>query len=65
MDIPQSMKADLGAWNNGDGIDLEGWIDCMGNYELAVGYCTVFWPEFEYIDRYIVRGGLTREYLNG
>ncbi|UWX03894.1 hypothetical protein H1235_15705 [Pseudoxanthomonas sp. NC8] len=26
MDIPESMKEELGRWNNGAGIDLDGWI---------------------------------------
>lgn len=64
MDIPESMQQELGAWNNGAGIDLESWIGCMGNYDLAVGYCTLFWPTFQWIDGYIVREGLTADYLN-
>lgn len=46
MDIPESMRSELGAWNNGGGIDLEGWVGCEGSFALAVGYLTLFWPEF-------------------
>lgn len=64
MDIPESMQQELGEWNDGKGIDLESWIGCMGRYDLAVGYCTLFWPTFQWIDGYIVRDGLTADYLN-
>lgn len=46
MDIPESMKAELAAWNNGDGIDLESWISCEGRFSFAVGYASIFWPAF-------------------
>ena len=51
------MRAELGAWNNGKGIDLEMWVGCEGRFALAVGYIAVFWPEFEVIEGYIVRKG--------
>ncbi|MCP1650420.1 hypothetical protein [Pseudomonas nitroreducens] len=63
MDIPESMKEELGRWNNGAGIDLEGWIDCTGNYSLAVGYLTLFWPEFVEFDGYILRKGFSEDSL--
>jgi hypothetical protein len=45
------MKEELGAWNNGQGIDLESWVGCEGNFSLAVGYTTIFCPQFiEYKD---------------
>jgi len=37
-----SMKEELSAWNDGDGVDVESWISCEGNFKLAVGYSTVF-----------------------
>lgn len=57
MDTPDSMKAELGAWNNGAGIDLETWIGCEGRLSLAVGYCTIFWPEFVVFERYVLIKG--------
>jgi len=36
----------LAAWNNGDGIDLESWVANEGNFSLAVGYASIFWPAF-------------------
>jgi hypothetical protein len=59
------MKEELGHWNNGAGIDLEAWASCMGNYGLAVGYLTVFWPEFIEHDGYILRKGFSKHSLRG
>ena len=56
MQIPESMKEELQAWNNGAGIDLEAWISCMGNYNLAVGYASLFCPEFVEFENYIFVG---------
>jgi hypothetical protein len=55
MDIPESMKEELGAWNNGQGIDLESWVGCAGNFSLAVGYTTIFCPQFIEFEDYIFR----------
>jgi hypothetical protein len=60
MDTPESMDAELAAWNNGGGIDLEMWIGCQGNFALAVGYACVFWPAFTLFDGYILREGFFR-----
>ncbi len=57
MKIPESMKTELAAWNNGAGIDLESWVGCEGNFSLAVGYTTIFWPEFVEFDGYILQNG--------
>jgi hypothetical protein len=65
MNIPESMKEDLGRWNNGAGIDLNRWIGCMGNFALATGYITLFWPEFVEHDGYILRAGFSEESLHG
>lgn len=59
MDIPSSMADELQAWNGGEGIDLEAWVGCEGRFSLAVGYLTVFWPEFELIEGYILRARTT------
>ena len=59
------MRAELSRWNNGAGIDLEGWTSCMGNFSLAVGYATLFWPEFVEFDGYILRNGFSAESLRG
>jgi hypothetical protein len=63
MKLPNSMKAELGAWNNGKGIDLESWIGCMGNFSLAVGYASIFWPEFVEFEGYVLRKGFSKDSL--
>jgi hypothetical protein len=59
------MKEELGRWNNGAGIDLESWASCTGNFALAVGYLTVFWPEFIEHEGYILRNGFSEQSLRG
>jgi hypothetical protein len=63
MNTPESMKAELSRWNNGAGIDLEAWTSCTGNFSLAVGYLTVFWPTFVEFEGYILRSGFTVDSL--
>ncbi len=64
-EIPKSMQPELARWNGGRGISLEDWIGCMGNVDLAVGYCTVFWPKFEIVGKYILTEGWTSEAVEG
>ena len=63
MDTPESMKADLAAWNNGDGIDLESWVANEGNFSLAVGYASIFWPAFTLFEDYILLSGFSVDVL--
>lgn len=65
MNAPESMKAALAAWNNGEGIDLESWVGCVGNYGLAIGYLSVFWPELIEFEGYILRAGFAESSLRG
>jgi hypothetical protein len=65
MKVPESMKAELSAWNNGTGIDLETWVANHGRFSLAVGYASIFWPEFVEFDGYILRKGFSEESLRG
>ena len=50
-------------WDNGRGVDLESWIAMNGNYNLAVGYSLLFWPEFVVIDDHVLRQGSTEANL--
>ena len=59
------MKAQLGAWNNGKGIELESWVACEGSFSLAVGYATIFWPCFVEYKGYILREGFSKNALEG
>ncbi len=65
MEIPESMKSELGAWNNGGGIDLESWINGEGNFSLAVGYSAIYWPKFVEFEGYILREGFSQDSLRG
>ena len=54
MQPPEDMISELSStWMN----SLEHWVDCNGNYSLAVGYSTVFWPTFVLFEDYILREG--------
>jgi hypothetical protein len=63
MNTPESMKAELAAWNNGAGIDLESWIGCEGRFSLAVGYASIFWPAFTLVEGYILPQGVSEDSL--
>ena len=65
MKIPDSMKTELAALNEGKEIDLESWIRWDGNFSRAVGYTTIFWPEFVEFDGYILRNGFLEDSLRG
>jgi hypothetical protein len=60
---PDDMLPELAEWNNGDGIDLEPWVACSGNFRLAIGYSTVFWPRFVLFEDYTLREGFSVESL--
>jgi hypothetical protein len=65
MKTPESMKSELAAWNNGAGIAIEPWVACSGSFSLAVGYASVFWPEFTLFEGYILREGFSETSLRG
>ena len=65
MKIPDSIKAELSALNDGKGVDLESWIRWEGNFSRAVGYATIFRPEFVEFDGYILREGFSENSLRG
>lgn len=46
---------ELSQWNAGGGISAESWISCLGNYEHAIAYGCLFWPEFVEHDNCIFR----------
>lgn len=61
--IPEDLRAELPAWNNGAGVCLGTWVPCEGNKKLAAGYSTVFWPTFGLVGDSIVRSGVTPEVI--
>jgi hypothetical protein len=62
---PASLVSELSTWNEGKGIGLESWIECVGDFKLAVGYSTLFWPKFVLFEDYILREGFSLESLRG
>ena len=60
-----NLIPELQDWNEGQGIDAESWIQCIGNFEHAIGYTQLFWPEFVLHRGYILRKGFTEENLDG
>jgi hypothetical protein len=56
---------ELAAWNNGKGVDPEGWLSGMGNFQLACAYTTIFWPRFVEHDGMVLREGFSHESLAG
>jgi hypothetical protein len=56
---------ELPNWNNGKGITVESWIGCSGNFQLAIGYTTLFWPQFVEFEGYVFREGFSVESLRG
>lgn len=40
------LVPEVSDWNDGNGISIEDWVACTGNFELAIGYSRLFWPEF-------------------
>jgi len=61
-----ALIPEMSRWNNGAGIDVDGWISGSGNFELAIGYSRVFWPNFvEYEGMVLREGGFTAETVAG
>jgi hypothetical protein len=59
------MAASLQQWNKGKGIDLASWVGCEGNFGLAVGYSTIFWPRLVEFEGYILHEGFSIDALRG
>ncbi|MBI3545884.1 MAG: hypothetical protein HY081_04730 [Gammaproteobacteria bacterium] len=56
--IPQ-----LKAWreHNKDNTDPDGWVSCMGDWELAIAYSTIFWPRFVEIEGMVFSEGTSQD----
>jgi len=53
---PNKLIPELQLWNNGEGIDLDGWLSCMGTYELGIAFVHFLWPQFQEHDGCLFRG---------
>jgi hypothetical protein len=63
--VPPSMVAELAVWNDGRGVSLKTWVECVGDFKLAVGYSMIFWPNFVLFEDFILREGFNLESLRG
>lgn len=52
-----ALIPEMSRWNNGAGIEVDDWICCVGNFQLAVGYSRIFWPKFVEFEGLILREG--------
>jgi hypothetical protein len=51
-----TLIPELTAWNNGKGIDVDAWIQCMANHKVLVGCAGILWPNFVEHDGCILLG---------
>ena len=51
-------------WNDGKGINIEGWLNYAGNYKLAIGFSSLFWPEFAEHDQCVLYAPVNIESYN-
>ncbi len=65
VDVPGSMRAELGERNHEQGVDLRAWIGREGGWALAIGFATFVWPEFESVEGHVLRKGIPCQNLNG
>jgi hypothetical protein len=52
---------ELKEWDEGKGIDPKSWICCVGNFQMTIGYSTVFWPKFIEVDGFVVADDVDRD----
>ena|SRR5204863_5342139 len=59
------LVPELPYWNNGGGIDVDGWINAVGRHDHAIGYSRVFWPEFVLHEGHLLRAGFSPDSYRG
>jgi len=52
-----ALIPEMRTWNNGKGIDIDSWIQCMANHKILVGCSRILWPSFVEHDDCILLGG--------
>lgn len=52
----RALIPEMKDWNNGKGIDIEGWIQCRANHKILVGCSRILWPSFVEHDGCILLG---------
>lgn len=51
---------ELSLWMSDKAMDVGSWLSCVGNYEHAIAYGDLFWPEFEEHDGCVFRKPVPR-----
>ena len=51
-----ALIPELNYWNNGKGIGIDSWIQCMANHKVLVGCARILWPSFVEHDGCILLG---------
>ena len=52
-------------WNDGKGIDIESWIATRGDFQKAIGYSVIFWPEFIEYDGCVLKRNFSKWSYDG
>ncbi len=50
---------ELPDWNNGNGIDVDSWLGCKGDFQLAIAFTRLFWPSFVEHDGCVLFAGFS------
>ena len=61
MEKLEDLVEETKEWNHGKGVDISAWISAEGNYNLALGYTSFFWPKFVEFEDYILYEGVKEE----
>lgn len=56
---------ELPDWNDGRGIDVDAWLSCIGRFDHAVAYATLFWPAFTLHDDCVLFADFRLESFDG
>jgi hypothetical protein len=51
----RALVPELPEWNNGKGIDLDGWAQCTASSGSLIGASRIFWPDFVLYDDCVFR----------
>jgi hypothetical protein len=53
---------ELSLWNDGKGADIDVWLSSIADFEHAIAYAELFWPEFIELDGCVFHHRVNEEY---
>ena len=59
-----ALIPELPEWNNGKGIDVDGWLSGVGNFQLAIAFSRLFSPRFVEHDGCVLFAGFSQTTYN-